>query len=184
MKTDSFGEINGRWRKLLLDRFYIIAWVVFFTEAIIFFFDEWAGLLFLPIPLYLFRFLFLPSLLNFLAVGVASLMNQSDHYTDETKDFIVSLACFAVCACVELTHYVFAPVLCAPTIAIYISSIFKCIPCNLSYHELSLLRFSLKIFFVNKKFLYYYFSLNLLTILLLSCQFSFTFTHIFKFTFV
>lgn len=124
MKTDSFGEINGRWRKLLLDRFYIIAWVVFFTEAIIFFFDEWAGLLFLPIPLYLFRFLFLPSLLNFLVVGIASLLNQSDHYTEETKDFIVSLACFAVCACVELTHYVFAPVLCAPTIAIYISSIF------------------------------------------------------------
>jgi len=124
MKTDTFNEINGRWRKLLLNRFYMIAWVVFLTEAIIFFFDEWAGLLFLPIPIYLLRFLVFPSMVNFLAVGGAYLVLNSDKYTEETKDFMVSLACFMVCACVELTHYVFAPVLCAPTVAIYISSIF------------------------------------------------------------
>ena len=124
MKTDTFNEINERWRKLLLNRFYMIAWVVFFTEAVIFFFDEWAGLLFLPIPIYLLRFLFFPSMVNFLAVGGAYLVLHSDQYTEETKDFMVSFACFVVCACVELTHYVFAPVLCAPTVAIYISSIF------------------------------------------------------------
>ena len=124
MRTEGYNEINDRWRKHLLDRFYIIAWIVLVTEVIIFFFDEWAGLLFLPIPVYLFRFLVFPFMINFAAIGAAYRVLYSEKRTEESKDFMVSLACFAVCACVELTHYVFAPVLCAPTVAIYISSIF------------------------------------------------------------
>lgn len=124
MRTEGYNIINDRWRKHLLNRFYMIAWIVLITEAVIFFFDEWAGLLFLPIPLYLFRFLVFPSMINFAVIGAAYWVLNSEKNTEESKDFMVSVACFAVCACVELTHYVFAPVLCAPTVAIYISSIF------------------------------------------------------------
>ena len=94
------------------------------TESVIFFFDEDAGLLFLPIPLYLFRFLILPSVINFAAVGVGYLVLKSRKLDSLKKDYIVCVICFVVCACVELTHYVFAPVLCVPAIAVYISGMF------------------------------------------------------------
>lgn len=94
------------------------------TETVIFFFDEGAGLLFLPVPIFLLRFLLIPSFINFAAVILGYLVLKSNGFSESHKDFAVCLTCFVLSTCVELTHYVFAPVLCAPVIAIYVSSVF------------------------------------------------------------
>lgn len=117
-------KMNERWRTNILSTFLKVSIIIFLTEFVIFFFDDRADLLFLPIPLFLFRFLIFPTILNFTAVYLGVKTNHSDTLSDFTKNVIVCVVAFIICACVECTHYVFAPVLCAPICAIFITSIF------------------------------------------------------------
>lgn len=82
------------------------------------------GILYLPVPIFLLRFLILPTVFNFSAVGIANYILKAKRFSEETKDFAVCLCCFMMCACVQNVHAVFAPVLCAPIVAVYISGIF------------------------------------------------------------
>ncbi len=115
----------GPWRQRLLKVCIIISVIVFLTEFLILFLDKWAGLLFLPLPLYIFRFLLLPSFINFSSVFICSKLLQSGKLQERTKNFVSAILLFVLCACSELAHYVFAPIFCAPCIAIFVSAIFE-----------------------------------------------------------
>ncbi|WP_205027774.1 GGDEF domain-containing protein [Anaerosacchariphilus polymeriproducens] len=109
---------------LLFKRFSIIAFVIFLTEVIIFLYDERVGLLCFSIPIFLIRFLIIPSVFNIIVLVIGYLLLKSERYSETFKNITICMVCFFLCVCVELTHYVFVPVLCAPVIAIYISITF------------------------------------------------------------
>lgn len=115
---------NKRWRMLLFKRVSIIAFVIFLMEVIIFLYDERVGLLCFSIPIFLLRFLIIPSIVNLIILVIGYQLLKSNRHSDTFKNITICLVCFFLGACVELTHYVFAPVLCAPVIAIYISITF------------------------------------------------------------
>lgn len=91
-------EINARWRSLIFKRLAIITAIIFLTEFVIFFFDDQAGLLFLPIPLYLLRFLVIPSLINVAALVASYLCCKSSKPTEKQKDASICIFCFVLCA--------------------------------------------------------------------------------------
>ena len=113
-----------RWRQILIKMGFVLSSVVFVAEIFIFFFNDNIGTLFLPIPLFLLRFLILPSLVNFSAVFIGKLINDSPKISDKVKNYAVSIALFCIAACVECGHYVFSPVMVVPCVIIFITVIF------------------------------------------------------------
>lgn len=118
------AELYDKWRKKLFKTYLVIATIISVTEFVIFFFDDMAGLLFLPVPIYLLVYWIIPSVFNFSLLLITKSYIYSDKYSESTKNKVCVLQLFAVCSCSALIHYVFAPIMCAPCIAIFITVLF------------------------------------------------------------
>ena len=119
------GTITGKWRNILIQKCLLIAGIITITEIIMYFFDDWAGLMFLSAPAYIMRFIIVPTVFNFSVVFMGYKIIYSPKYSDDVKNIVSCMAFFLICACVELTHYVFAPIFCATGVSIFVSIIFN-----------------------------------------------------------
>ena len=119
------GTITGKWRNILIQKCLLIAGIITITEIIMYFFDDWAGLMFLSAPVYIMRFIIVPTVFNFSVVFMGYKIIYSPKYSDDVKNIVSCMAFFLICACVELTHYVFAPIFCATGVSIFVSIIFN-----------------------------------------------------------
>lgn len=117
--------IHKKWRSLLIFKSLKVACIISLTETVLFFFVNSAGLLFLPVPLFLLRFFFIPSIINFITIWIGYKLVHSSKLSSNAKNYVACFVFLIICICVELTHYVFAPVLCVPCVAIFMSIIFR-----------------------------------------------------------
>ncbi|MGB4660201.1 MAG: hypothetical protein WBI07_13560, partial [Mobilitalea sp.] len=117
--------IHKKWRSLLISKCLKVACIISLTETVLFFFADSAGLLFLPVPLFLLRFFFIPSIINFITIWIGHNLVHSSKLSSNAKNYVACFVFLFICINIELTHYVFAPVLVVPCVAIFMSIIFR-----------------------------------------------------------
>lgn len=117
--------IYDKWRKMLIKHCIIIACIVFLSEIIISIFYYRAGLFFIPLPLVIFWYLILPSIINLSAIVIGRYIIFSTKYKENTKNYAVILVLCMLCACVQCVHYIFPAVMCAFCVPIFSTILFQ-----------------------------------------------------------
>ncbi|PYG87117.1 diguanylate cyclase (GGDEF)-like protein [Ruminiclostridium sufflavum DSM 19573] len=114
-----------KWRKVLIVNCLIISCVAMLSEIAIVFYYYKAGMAFLPLPLFLFRFLVLPGTVNFAAVIAGKYIIYSPKYKENTKNYTAILVLCVLCACMECVHYVFPAIMCSFCVPVFFSILFQ-----------------------------------------------------------
>lgn len=118
------NQINKKWRTKLFRVSALITVFVFVAEVLIFLYNKYFDELFIAEAMYEVRFIVIPSLLNFAGLVITFTRLKSQNVTDREKNVAISMLMVWICGVVECSHYVYAPILCAPCIAIFITIIF------------------------------------------------------------
>ncbi len=117
--------LYDKWRKMLIKHCIILACIVFISEIIISIFYYKAGLFFLPLPLAIFYYLILPSIINFSAIVVGRYIILSTKYNEKIKNYTSILVLCILCACVQCAHYRFPALMCAFCVPIFLTILFQ-----------------------------------------------------------
>lgn len=116
--------INEKWRKNLFIICVILAAIGTAAEILIYMVDRNLRVLFLPEPMYRFRFIYLPSSINLLTIILTYFFLHKAKLSDTAKNIWSCVLIFVLCANTQITHYVYGPLLMLPVIAIFFSVIF------------------------------------------------------------
>lgn len=117
-------KINARWRSILFTVCAILALCGTIAEVVIYLIDAQKGSFFIPNDEYLFRFLYLPSSLNIITLLICGIITRHPKTSDTVRNYATCGLIYFLCANTEAIHYVYAPLLCLPCIAIFMSVLF------------------------------------------------------------
>lgn len=113
-----------KWRGFIYKTNYLCMAVVLFTEIVMFFIFRKQNLFLQPIPVYLFRFLILPTMINLGLIMIGRILRRVLYKRERLQNAIpvcqLMLLCFIVC-CV---HHVFSVTFCTFSFPIFLSAIF------------------------------------------------------------
>ena len=124
-KEEAFQDTYRKWRALIFKADIISVIAVFIVEIVMFFLLRSHDLIFQPIPVYLTRFLILPTIVNItlLTIGFIGIERYKDnpHLLNYVPIVLMTLLCIVV----SCTHYVFAVTLAVYTIPVFVTIIFS-----------------------------------------------------------
>lgn len=124
-KEKAFQDTYRKWRALIFKADMISVVAVFIIEVIMYFLLRSRDLILQPIPVYLARFLILPTIINItlLTIGYICIDKYKDrlYILNYVPIVIMSLLCIVV----SCTHYVFAATAAVYTIPVFVTVIFS-----------------------------------------------------------
>lgn len=124
-KEKAFQDTYRKWRALIFKADIISVIAVFTIEVIMYFLLRSRDLILQPIPVYLARFLILPTIINItlLTIGYICIDKYKDrlYILNYVPIVIMSLLCIVV----SCTHYVFAVTAAVYTIPVFVTVIFS-----------------------------------------------------------
>ena len=124
-KDMDFQEsMNARWRKELFRICVVLAAIGSVAEIVIYLYDAAHRTLFLPLRLYRFRFIYIPSSLNLIVIIVTYLCIKSRKLSNSAKNIWACLLIYFLCANTQVIHYVYGPLLMLPCVAIFVTILF------------------------------------------------------------
>ncbi|MEG2297399.1 MAG: GGDEF domain-containing protein [Clostridium sp.] len=125
MKEKEYLLTYGKWRaKIEKANFYLMV-ITFALEIIIYFLLQWKNLISQSLPLYLLRFLVLPTICNLMIVfGGNPLLRRYSH-NEDIVNYLSVLQMSLICLVFSLTHYIFSVTLCAFCFPIFITVLFN-----------------------------------------------------------
>ena len=103
----------------------ILAVIGTVTEVAIYLHDASCKVLFLPYKLYRLRFIYIPTILDFVVVVFTYRRLQSKRITSRAKNAWVCILIYFLCANMQIIHYVYGPLLMLPSIAVFVSALFS-----------------------------------------------------------
>ncbi|PKM64703.1 MAG: hypothetical protein CVU96_01445 [Firmicutes bacterium HGW-Firmicutes-20] len=118
------NELHEKWRRILFRTCVMMGIIIFMAECSIFIFNKYNHAFSPAIIRYLLRFLVLPSVLNLIFISGAYFILKTEKTPEKTRNYTVAILFFLICACVQCFHYTFPPILCVPSIAVFMSIIF------------------------------------------------------------
>ncbi len=121
---DTPYEIQKKWRKNLFQICVLLAAIGFVTEVVIYLIDTSLHTLFLPDSLYRLRFIYIPSSLNIIIILITYICIKSDKLTNSSKNIWSCILILFLCINTQFIHYVYGPLLCLPSLAIFVSILF------------------------------------------------------------
>lgn len=116
--------LNKKWRIELLRICILLAAIGTVTEIAIYLYDSAHNTLFLPLPLYRARFIYIPSSLNIIVILATVWVLNSARLSNRFKNTCACLLIYFLCANTQVIHYVYGPLLMLPTVAIFVSILF------------------------------------------------------------
>lgn len=116
--------INDHWRKKLFKLCLIFAIVGLCAEVIIYCVDTNTKVLFLPNNIYRIRFIYIPTVLDAIFFIITYVFVFRSNLNVKYKNTLSCILIYLISANMQIVHYVYAPVLVLPIIAIFISVIF------------------------------------------------------------
>lgn len=116
---------DARWQRQLFRVCVYLFFIGLAAEIVIYLMDSSSRALFLPLPLYRFRFIYLPAALNALALAVTFFVLRAQRLSNGVKNACASFLIYFFCANIQVVHYVYGPLLMLPGIAIFVSTIFS-----------------------------------------------------------
>lgn len=140
---ETLGSTYKHWRNLLLRANLLCTLVILVTEIIMFFVFRAGGLFLHTVPVYLFRFLILPTIIDGLIVlgGWAAMRRLSEQ--SWLLNYVPIVQLTLLCCVVSTIHHVFAATFCTYCCPIFITVIFNDRKMTLRITALSILCLSL-----------------------------------------
>ncbi|NLG04303.1 MAG: GGDEF domain-containing protein [Clostridia bacterium] len=125
-QKDKYGkyEVNERWRWQIFKVCVILTIIVSAAEFSIFYMNKAAQLLFIPEPLFILRFWILPTIINVCADLIVMKILQSARLKEKSKNIAICVLVWEICACTEVVHYVYGPLLSVTIISIFVTILF------------------------------------------------------------
>lgn len=117
-------SMNSRWRREIFRVCIIFAILEFVIENILFLFYPNLRTFYLSEKQYEFRFIVLPTMINIIALAAVSVGLKDKKISNEEKNISVCILFYFFCASTQVIHYVYAPVLTLPALAILITILF------------------------------------------------------------
>lgn len=114
-----------KWRKLIYKTNFACMLVVFITEIIMYFIFLKEGLFLHTIPVYLFRFLLLPTFISLSLILLDVIARHKYKTRDVMLNILPVLQLTLLCFMVSCVHHVFAVTFCTFSFPIFLSSIFN-----------------------------------------------------------
>lgn len=135
------NELHEKWRRIFFRTCVIIGIIIFVAEFLIFIFNKHNQAFSPAIVRYMLLYLVLPSVLNLIFISGAYLILKTEKYSEKTRNYTIAILVFLICACVQCFHYTFPPILCVPSIAVFMTVILSDLKltrliCMLSYLSL------------------------------------------------
>lgn len=116
---------NAKWRNQLFRVCLYLVLICFAAEIAIYLIDSSTKELFLPLPLYRLRFIYLPAGLNVVMLLITYFCINSPRLSNRTKNAWAGVMIYFVCANIQVVHYVYGPLLMLPGIAIFVTTLFS-----------------------------------------------------------
>lgn len=117
-------SMNSRWRRELFRICIVFAILEFIIENILFLFYPNIHPFYLSERQYKLRFIVLPSVINMIAISAVAVGLKDNKISNEEKNTSVCVLFYFFCASTQVIHYVHAPLLVLPTIAILVTILF------------------------------------------------------------
>jgi len=117
-------RMNAKWRWALFRICGVFVLMAIAAEIAIYLYDSSTRTLFLPLPLYRARFIYIPSALNLLALAVTYFCLKSIRLSNAAKNVWACVMIFFLCANIQITHYVYGPLLSLTGIALFVTILF------------------------------------------------------------
>lgn len=117
-------NLNNKWRWNLFSICVVLAAIGSVTEIVIYLYDSAHKTLFLPLPLYRARFIYIPSTLNIIVIILTAFILRWKRLSNRTKNAAACFLIYFLCANTQCIHYVYGPLLMLPSIAIFVSILF------------------------------------------------------------
>lgn len=118
-------RLYDKYRTLMVKTTLWWAIIVFFVELGIFLLDYAQQGLEYPVGIYTARFLFIPSIINFILAGIGYQMNKSTRFSSQWKNHCICWLMFGISACVVCIHYFYGTLFCSPCLVICVSIFFN-----------------------------------------------------------
>lgn len=117
-------NLYNKWRIELFRICVLLALMGTIAEILIYLYDASHRILFLPNVLYQFRFIYIPSTLNLIAIILTWLCLKNKRLSDFWKNTWACLLIYFLCANTQVIHYVYGPLLMLPCVAIFVTILF------------------------------------------------------------
>ena len=122
---NEYKKINNRWLHLHFKIICGLSIIVFLTEIIMFFVLYNANCISISVPLYLLKYLFIPSALNGFCVLTSFLVIHSDDRCSDTiKKHVISIALVVICFVVFSIHSIFSSLYLIFSIPIVLTTVY------------------------------------------------------------
>lgn len=123
-ETEYFIDYQ-KWRQLIYKTNLLCMLSVLVTEIAMYFIFREKNLFLQPIPIYLFRFLVLPTLINIVLLAGDLLVRRAFKGNEKALNVLPVLQLTLLCSMVSCVHHVFAVTFCTFSFPIFLSSIFN-----------------------------------------------------------
>lgn len=117
-------NLNNKWRWNLFSICVVLAAIGSITELVIYLYDSAHKTLFLSLPLYRARFIYIPSSLNIIVIIITACFLKTKKMSNRAKNTMACFLIYFLCANTQCIHYVYGPLLMLPCIAIFVSILF------------------------------------------------------------
>lgn len=114
----------AKWRRLIIKTAYCIAVIVLIAEASLVVLTGPAEIQLGSIANQLFRFLVIPTTLNFAVIAIGTKLLTKKGLDESKKNFITCMILYLVCALSQIVHYNLMPMYCSTIVAIFATIIF------------------------------------------------------------
>lgn len=121
----SFEESQNKWRGAVFAANLIYAMIILGTELIVFFVLEYQGLRTQPLGEYLYRYLFLPAVLNGIILAAGRFFIRIFENKPSVLNYIPIIQMVLICFMLSTVHHVFDVVFCTFCFPVFISVIFN-----------------------------------------------------------
>lgn len=122
--NDIFDATYKKWRRLLFRTNIICSVVIFLTEVIMYFVFKAQNLFLQPVPVYLFRFLILPTLIDIVILAGGWFLGVVFKDKQGVLDYIPVVQLTLICFMVSTIHHVFGVTFCTFCFPIFVTVIF------------------------------------------------------------